>query len=166
MTWDEIYEAADGKACGEWELKRKDTARYEVVCFVEDNFGINLETECENVEEEIDYYAEKYGIIFDEEGKIVDRFLVEDEIADISSEDLKEWCNSAAGIDNNMARTQKQIIKSTEEWLDERWNIANMEINKDNPYSADMQYYKGAIAAVEWLGYDWKREDGKHKLFK
>ena len=48
-----------------------------------------------------------------------------------------------------MARTQKQIIKSTEEWLDERWDIANMEINKDNPYSADMQYYKGAIAAVE-----------------
>ena len=101
MTWDEIYEAADGKACGEWELKRKDTARYEVICFVEDNFGINLETECENVEEEIDYYVEKYGIVFDEEGKIVDRFLVEDEIADISSEDLKEWCNSAAGIDNN-----------------------------------------------------------------
>ena len=61
---------------------------------------------------------------------------------------------------------QKQIIKSTEEWLDERWVIANMEINKDNPYSADMQYYKGAIATVEWLGYDWKREDGKHKLFK
>ena len=98
---DEIYEAADGKACGEWELKRKDTARYEVVCFVEDNFGINLETECENVEEEIDYYVEKYGIVFDEEGKIVDHFLVEDEIVDISSEDLKEWCNSAAGIDNN-----------------------------------------------------------------
>ena len=65
-----------------------------------------------------------------------------------------------------MARTQKQIIKSTEEWLDERCAIANMEINKDNPYSADMQYYKGAIATVEWLGYDWKREDGKHKLFK
>ena len=51
--------------------------------------------------EEIDYYVEKYGIVFDEEGKIVDRFLVEDEIADISSEDLKEWYNSAAGIDNN-----------------------------------------------------------------
>ena len=45
--------------------------------------------------------VEKYGIIFDEAGKVVDMFLVEDEIADISSEDLKEWCNSAAGIDNN-----------------------------------------------------------------
>ena len=96
MTWDEIYEAADGKACGEWELKRKDTARYEVVCFVEDNFGINLETECENVEEEIDYYVEKYGIIFDKEGKIIDRFLVEDEIVDImynnyEKEDLTQY---------------------------------------------------------------------------
>lgn len=100
MTWNEIYEAADGKACGEWELKRKDTARYEVIGFVEENFGINIE-ECEIVEDEIDYYVEKYGIVFDEEGKIVDRFLVEDEIVDISSEDLKEWCNSAAGIDNN-----------------------------------------------------------------
>ena len=100
MTWNEIYEAADGKACGEWELKRKDTARYEVIDFVEKNFGINLE-ECEIVEEEIDYYVKKCGIVFNEEGKIVDHFLVEDEIADISSKDLKEWCNSVAGIDNN-----------------------------------------------------------------
>ena len=99
MTWNEIYEAADGKACGEWELKRKDTARYEVVCFVEDNFGINLETECENVEEEIDYYVEKYGIIFDKEGKIIDRFLVEDEIVDISSEDLRDAIVTSS-IDN------------------------------------------------------------------
>ena len=63
-----------------------------------------------------------------------------------------------------MARTQKEIIKSTEEWLDERWDIAkNMH---ENEYSADMQYYMGAIAACEWLGYDWQRENGKHKLFK
>ena len=52
-------------------------------------------------EDEIDYYVDKYGIVFDEEEKIIDRFLVEDEIVDISSEDLREWCNSAAGIDNN-----------------------------------------------------------------
>ena len=62
-----------------------------------------------------------------------------------------------------MSRTQKQIIKSTEEWLDERWTIMNIE---NPPRSADKAYYEGAIAAVEWLGYDWKREDGKHKLFK
>ena len=45
MTWNEIYEAADGKACGEWELKRKDTARYEVIGFVEENFGIKHSVE-------------------------------------------------------------------------------------------------------------------------
>ena len=50
----------------------KDIARYEVIDFVEENFGINIETECENVEEEIDYYVEKYGIVFDEEGKELD----------------------------------------------------------------------------------------------
>ena len=72
MTWDEIYEAADGKACGEWELKRKDTARYEVIDFVKENFGIDIE-KCEIVEDEIDYFVEKYGIVFDEEGKIVDQ---------------------------------------------------------------------------------------------
>ena len=38
MTWDEIYEAADGKACGEWKIKRKDTARY----YYCDNMGWKL----------------------------------------------------------------------------------------------------------------------------
>ena len=33
-----------------------------------------------------------------------------------------------------MARTQKQIIKLTEEWLDERWTIINME---NPPHIAD-----------------------------
>lgn len=41
-----------------------------------------------------------------------------------------------------------------------------MEVNEGIDL-ADMEYYKGAIAAVEWLGYDWKRDqDGKHRLFK
>lgn len=76
MTWDEIFKAADGKACGEWELKRKDNARYQVICFLDDNFGINLEKECEeglidSIEECIDYYVEKYNITFDENGEIV-----------------------------------------------------------------------------------------------
>lgn len=65
-----------------------------------------------------------------------------------------------------MARTEKQVIKATEEWLDERWIIANMEVNEEIDL-ADMKYYEGAIAAVEWLGYDWKRDqNGKHRLFK
>ena len=63
-----------------------------------------------------------------------------------------------------MARTQKQIIKSTEEWLNDRWDIINME-NPSRP--ADKAYYEGAIKAVEFLGYDWTRDNaGKHRLFK
>lgn len=33
--------------------------------------------------------------------------------------------------------------------------------------AADTAYYKGAIAAIESLGYGWKRnKNGKHTLFK
>ena len=63
-----------------------------------------------------------------------------------------------------MLRTQKEIIEKTEEWLNERWMIRNME---NPPCSVDASYYNGAITAVEWLGYEWKRDDnGKHTLIK
>ena len=76
MTWDEIYETAMDKGFGDFELKRKDNARYEVVLFVEENFGFNLEYEREEnviecVEDWIEYYTEKYNISFDEEGHII-----------------------------------------------------------------------------------------------
>ena len=76
MTWDEIYETAMDKGFGDFELKRKDNARYEVVLFVEENFGFNLEYEGEEnviecVEDWIEYYTEKYNISFDEEGHII-----------------------------------------------------------------------------------------------
>lgn len=62
-----------------------------------------------------------------------------------------------------MARTQKEIIKQTEEWLDERWIIAHMDAARPQ----DMTYYDGAIKAVEFLGYEWQRdEEGKHTLIK
>lgn len=32
MTWNEIYEAADGAACGDDTLKAKDEARHQVRC--------------------------------------------------------------------------------------------------------------------------------------
>lgn len=63
-----------------------------------------------------------------------------------------------------MKRTKTEIINQTEEWLDERWMILNME----NPSrQADVSYYNGAIKAVEFLGYEWKRnKEGKHTLIK
>ena len=62
-----------------------------------------------------------------------------------------------------MRRTAAEIKKSTEELLDERWMIANMEDTRPQ----DMSYYQGALKTIEFLGYDWQRnEDGKHTLYK
>lgn len=62
-----------------------------------------------------------------------------------------------------MRRTASEIKKQTEEWLDERWLIANMEAAKLH----DMTYYAGAVKALEFAGYDWQRDaEGKHVLYK
>ena len=62
-----------------------------------------------------------------------------------------------------MKRTSKQIKKQTEEWLDERWMIANME----DASQQNMSYYEGALKALEFAGYDWERDaEGKHTLYK
>lgn len=60
-----------------------------------------------------------------------------------------------------MTKLQKEI-KRTEEWLDERYSIYKMANRNE-----DLLYYQGALKAVEFLGYEWERnEDGKHILFK
>lgn len=61
-----------------------------------------------------------------------------------------------------MKRTPKQIMEQIEEWLDERWMIANIEgVSQQN-----MSYYDGALKALEFAGYKWKRLEGKHILYK
>lgn len=61
-----------------------------------------------------------------------------------------------------MKRTPEEIKKQTEAWLDERWQIANM----DNARPQDMSYYDGAIEALAFAGYDWERDaQGKHTLY-
>lgn len=62
-----------------------------------------------------------------------------------------------------MHRTPKVIKQQTEEWLNERWMIINM--NEARP--ADVSYYNGALKALEFAGYSWKRDvNGKHTLLK
>jgi len=62
-----------------------------------------------------------------------------------------------------MKRTPREIKKQTEEWLDERWVIANMEGARPQ----DVSYYNGALKTLEYAGYEWKRDkDGKHTLYK
>ena len=62
-----------------------------------------------------------------------------------------------------MKRTQKEIKRQTEEWLDERWMI----LNRKDSAPCDVSYYNGALKALEFVGYEWIRhEDGKHTLIK
>lgn len=61
-----------------------------------------------------------------------------------------------------MHRTPKVIKRQTEEWLNERYYI--YEMTKRNE---DILYYNGALKALEFAGYSWKRDvNGKHTLLK
>lgn len=53
-------------------------------------------------------------------------------------------------------------ISKTEEWLDERYSTYLMTNSHE-----DLSYYRGAVRAVEFLGYEWKRDkSGKHTILK
>ena len=56
---------------------------------------------------------------------------------------------------------KKEFMKRTEEWLDERWMISTMADARPQ----DVSFYNGALAACEFLGFQWKRENGKHTLY-
>lgn len=44
-----------------------------------------------------------------------------------------------------------------------RWMIAHMEDARPQ----DMSYYLGALKALEFAGYEWKRDsEGKHTVYK
>lgn len=74
---------------------------------------------------------------------------------------MQQWQDLVGG--RFMKRTAAEVKRSTEEWLNERWFIANMEDARPQ----DMSYYNGALKAVEFLGYDWQRDvNGKHELCK
>ena len=75
-TWDELYERANGKGCGEPELKAKDRARAILTQIIKDNelYSINID-DYEYPEEEIEWFLgdvdEEY--LFDEDGNLVER---------------------------------------------------------------------------------------------
>lgn len=69
-SWDELYDAATDKPCGSLELKAKDAARWETRAFaMEQGFG-DLELE-ECPEDCVEYYSDKFGLLFNERGYIV-----------------------------------------------------------------------------------------------
>ena len=61
-----------------------------------------------------------------------------------------------------MKKVSEEYKRRTEEWLDERWFIAHMEDARPQ----DMSYYNGAIHALQFLGFNWERdENGKHLIY-
>lgn len=52
-------------------------------------------------------------------------------------------------------------IKMVEELLDERLSISKMR----EATMSDKFYYKGMLAVLRTMGYEWVIKDGKHKLY-
>ena len=69
-TWDDLYQRADGAACGEDVLKAKDEARWQVRNFAMEHGEIDPET-AECPEDLVSAYCEKHVIRFDEHGNII-----------------------------------------------------------------------------------------------
>lgn len=71
-TWDELYERADGKAFMEPELKAKDEARGQVGQYAIEH-GYEDPEDTEIPEERIEDYCNMFGLLFDENGNIVEQ---------------------------------------------------------------------------------------------
>lgn len=69
MTWDEIYDRADGASCGESSLKAKDEARHQVRCLMMDLGASDLDND-ECPEDTVENYCDAMNIQFDECGNI------------------------------------------------------------------------------------------------
>lgn len=69
-TWNEIYIRADGKACGEPELKAKDEARSQVREFAIEHGYEDLEN-ADCPEDMVSNYCNMFRIMFEEDGNIV-----------------------------------------------------------------------------------------------
>ena len=72
-TWDDLYERADGAACGDYKLKAKDNARFILTEIIEELKGYNID-DCEIPEEEIELFLENSDkeYLFDENGNLVE----------------------------------------------------------------------------------------------
>lgn len=71
-TWDEIYERAEGCACGEPNLRAKDNARAILTEIIFEVTGANID-DCEIPEEEIEIFLESSNkkYLFDEDGNLI-----------------------------------------------------------------------------------------------
>lgn len=74
LSWDDIYERADGTGFGDPELTAKDTARWQLGGLIKEERGVDIEApSVESAEEEIDFFLEdrEYPVFFDAAGHII-----------------------------------------------------------------------------------------------
>lgn len=71
-TWDDLYERAEGAACGDPNLRAKDNARFILREIIKETKGYDIE-ECEIPEEEIESFLkeESQQYLFDENGNLI-----------------------------------------------------------------------------------------------
>lgn len=74
LTWDDIYERADGAAYRDPELTAKDEARYQVGQYIleTENRDIEDTNVYESAEEEIDFYVSEHPTYFDKYGNLLE----------------------------------------------------------------------------------------------
>ena len=61
-----------------------------------------------------------------------------------------------------MFNITKEAKGRTEDFLNERYMISQMEDSRPQ----DVSYYTGALKALEFCGFSWKRDDkGKHSIY-
>lgn len=120
MTWDEIYDRADGAACGESSLKAKDEARHQVRCLMMDLGASDLDND-ECPEDTVENYCDAMNIQFDGCGNITGLELphwVEDII----------YCRKdEAYLEEDLSAMSQNIYGSDVEISDEKmWKMITM----------------------------------------
>lgn len=146
MTWDEIYEKAEGAACGEPALKAKDEARYQVVQFVT-GIGCPDPEKDEIPEDTIERYCDAMAIQFDECGNITNIHI-----------------NNAA-VDKTIKEEERpelvgQIIDLFEDFLDEKGIVLENEERDEDMDEEDPD----SIANIYGSDYG-ELQDGLEKIF-
>lgn len=89
MNWDELYKRAEGKGCGDDELRAKDEARWQV-CEIARRMGIDLEAE-EIPEDAIEDFCNKHKIEFDIRGDILEFYPLKWNDLDDNVKSILEW---------------------------------------------------------------------------
>lgn len=74
LTWDDIYERADGAAYRDPELTAKDEARYQIGQYILETENRDIEDTkvYESAEEEIDFYVNEHPTYFDKYGNLLE----------------------------------------------------------------------------------------------